>query len=311
MLGWQWWWHFVRRTMLCWYLDSLEPGNFDKEANFERTMMCWYLDSPEIEAELETVHSGVNVQVPFSLSSSLLPLFLLLLLLLLLIPPPLIIPSSFIFLSLHFPPPSSLYSLSPSFSLPLFLFSRSSLLLFFSSLLVLFTLFSLLTFSLTSGLPLLYRECQSKCCCEVRKIYFKIMLLVFILTNFEKRSRGWWVSVAQCSQLHLQPPFPQCPSLSLSEMRMDNDGTVKKHCHAGQNDETTRWYRDSLMLDSDNNYLREQRGSLHTFIVRCMKDLDYSIAIIYIFRKVKRENFGQYTCRYFQFYLPWFAFLES
>jgi len=42
-----------------------------------------------------------------------------------------------------------------------------------------------------------------------------------------------------------------------------------------------RWYRDSLMLDSDNNYLREQRGSLHTFIVR----------------KVKRENFGQYTCR--------------
>jgi len=42
-----------------------------------------------------------------------------------------------------------------------------------------------------------------------------------------------------------------------------------------------RWYRDSLMLDSDNNYLREQRGSLHTFIVR----------------KVKQENFGQYTCR--------------
>ena len=51
--------------------------------------------------------------------------------------------------------------------------------------------FSLLNFSLTSGLPLLYRECQSKCCCEVRKKYFKIMLLVFILTNFEKRSRGW------------------------------------------------------------------------------------------------------------------------
>ena len=30
----------------------------------------------------------------------------------------------------------------------------------------------------------------------------------------------------------------------------------------------SRWYRDSLMLDSDNNYLREQRGSLHTFIIR-------------------------------------------
>ena len=103
------------------------------------------------------------------------------------------------------------------------------------------------------------------------------------------------------------PRFPNALLFpSLLEMRMDNDGTgiVKKHCHAGQNDETTRWYRDSLMLDSDNNYLREQRGSLHTFIVRCLRYIVSSITIIYIFRKVKRENFGQYTCRYFQFYLP-------
>ena len=80
-------------------------------------MMCSSLDSPEIEAELETVHSGVNVQVefafflenhqnyfclPFSHFSSISPLH-----------------------------PSSIYSLSPSFFLPLFLFSCSTPLLFF------------------------------------------------------------------------------------------------------------------------------------------------------------------------------------
>ena len=32
-------------------------------------MMWWSLDSPEIEAELETVHSGVNVQVTFKFST--------------------------------------------------------------------------------------------------------------------------------------------------------------------------------------------------------------------------------------------------
>ena len=68
----------------------------------------------------------------------------------------------------------------------------------------------------------------------------------------------------------------------------------------------TRWYRDSLMLDSDNNYLREQRGSLHTFIIRCIRYCIY--CLINIFRKVKQENFGQYTCRYFQ--SPIFVFLK-
>ena len=71
----------------------------------------------------------------------------------------------------------------------------------------------------------------------------------------------------------------------------------------------SRWYRDSLMLDSDNNYLREQRGSLHTFIIRCLSWTPpvSVITVINIFRKVKRENFGQYTCRYF----PIFVFLKS
>ena len=138
-------------------------------------MMCSSLDSPEIEAELETVHSGVNVQVEFAffLENR----------------------QNYFFLPFsHFSPtsslhPSSLYSLSFFFH---FFFSPVlPSCCFFSSLLVFEPFFSLLNFSLTSGLPLLYRECQSKCCCEVRKIYFKIMLLVFILTNFEKRSRGW------------------------------------------------------------------------------------------------------------------------
>ena len=30
---------------------------------------------------------------------------------------------------------------------------------------------------------------------------------------------------------------------------------------------TVRWYRDSLLLDSDNNFLLESRGSLHTLII--------------------------------------------
>ena len=138
--------------------------------------MCSSLDSPEIEAELETVHSGVNVQVEFAffLENR----------------------QNYFFLPFsHFSPtsplhPSSLYSLSPSFFFHCFFSPVLPSCCFFphSSF---FSLFSLLNFSLTSGLPLLYRECQSKCCCEVRKIYFKIMLLVFILTNFEKRSRGW------------------------------------------------------------------------------------------------------------------------
>ena len=41
-----------------------------------------------------------------------------------------------------------------------------------------------------------------------------------------------------------------------------------------------RWYRKSLLLDSDNNYLIESRGSLHTFIIR----------------SVSSEHFGDYTC---------------
>lgn len=43
---------------------------------------------------------------------------------------------------------------------------------------------------------------------------------------------------------------------------------------------TVRWYRKSLLLDSDNNYLIESRGSLHTFIIR----------------SVSSEHFGDYTC---------------
>jgi len=41
-----------------------------------------------------------------------------------------------------------------------------------------------------------------------------------------------------------------------------------------------RWYRDSLLLDSDNNFLLESKGTLHTFIIR----------------EVKKENFGTFSC---------------
>ena len=43
-----------------------------------------------------------------------------------------------------------------------------------------------------------------------------------------------------------------------------------------------RWYRESLLLDSDNNFLLESKGTFHTFIIR----------------KVRKENsntFGQQT----------------
>ena len=41
-----------------------------------------------------------------------------------------------------------------------------------------------------------------------------------------------------------------------------------------------RWYRESLLLDSDNNFLLESKGTLHTFIVR----------------QVRKENFGTFSC---------------
>lgn len=41
-----------------------------------------------------------------------------------------------------------------------------------------------------------------------------------------------------------------------------------------------RWYRKSLLLENDNNFLIESKGSLHTFIIQ----------------KVKREHFGEYKC---------------
>ena len=41
-----------------------------------------------------------------------------------------------------------------------------------------------------------------------------------------------------------------------------------------------RWYRHSLLLENDNNFLIESRGSLHTLIIR----------------KVAEENFGGYKC---------------
>ena len=41
-----------------------------------------------------------------------------------------------------------------------------------------------------------------------------------------------------------------------------------------------RWYRESLLLDSDNNFLLESKGTLHTFIIR----------------KVRKENFGTFSC---------------
>jgi len=41
-----------------------------------------------------------------------------------------------------------------------------------------------------------------------------------------------------------------------------------------------RWYRKSLLLESDNNFLIERKGTLHTFIIQ----------------KVKREHFGDYKC---------------
>ena len=41
-----------------------------------------------------------------------------------------------------------------------------------------------------------------------------------------------------------------------------------------------RWYRKSLLLESDNNFLIESKGTLHTFIIR----------------KVSSDHFGQFTC---------------
>ena len=41
-----------------------------------------------------------------------------------------------------------------------------------------------------------------------------------------------------------------------------------------------RWYRKSLLLENDNNFLIESKGTLHTFIIQ----------------KVKREHFGEYKC---------------
>lgn len=41
-----------------------------------------------------------------------------------------------------------------------------------------------------------------------------------------------------------------------------------------------RWYRESLLLDTDNNFLLESKGTLHTFIIR----------------NVKKENFGTFSC---------------
>lgn len=43
---------------------------------------------------------------------------------------------------------------------------------------------------------------------------------------------------------------------------------------------TVRWYRSSLLLESDNNYLIESKGTLHTFIIRT----------------VAREHFASYKC---------------
>ena len=41
-----------------------------------------------------------------------------------------------------------------------------------------------------------------------------------------------------------------------------------------------RWYRRSLLLESDNNFLIESRGTLHTFIIRT----------------VDTQHFGNYRC---------------
>ena len=38
--------------------------------------------------------------------------------------------------------------------------------------------------------------------------------------------------------------------------------------------------RESLLLDTDNNFLLESKGTLHTFIIR----------------EVKKENFGTFSC---------------
>ena len=35
-----------------------------------------------------------------------------------------------------------------------------------------------------------------------------------------------------------------------------------------------RWYRSSLLLESDNNYLIESKGTLHTFIIRTVARCD-------------------------------------
>ena len=44
-----------------------------------------------------------------------------------------------------------------------------------------------------------------------------------------------------------------------------------------------RWYRSSLLLESDNNYLIESKGTLHTFIIRTVARYDlHSISILKI-----------------------------
>ena len=41
-----------------------------------------------------------------------------------------------------------------------------------------------------------------------------------------------------------------------------------------------RWYRRSLLLESDNNFLIERKGTLNTFIIR----------------NVQNKHFGNYKC---------------
>jgi len=70
-------------------------------------------------------------------------------------------------------------------------------------------------------------------------------------------------------------------SAELSVVHTGVGYSVSLSCIVGANPEATvRWYRKSLLLESDNNFLIESKGTLHTFIIR----------------KVSSDHFGQFTC---------------
>ena len=71
-------------------------------------------------------------------------------------------------------------------------------------------------------------------------------------------------------------PSSQCQVGVASELRM----IIQLLISVNTKTNNPRWYRRSLLLESDNNFLIESRGTLHTFIIR----------------KVESQHFGNYRC---------------